>query len=230
MPSNNKKHWHWEARSSQSGHNQSTMLELELEDNIVVLILLAALQWQIAKNSDNSLPSFNDPTSMFCSSAEPGIETEAYLRRLVNFTQCSRGAFVTALVYIARISDDYKLLAPNIFNIHRLLITSVMISAKLLDDRQNSIHHYARVGGIVSAMELRRLELQMLKFLDFRCIVNVEEYEQVITVAFTRCTPAFQPRSRRIESITNEEFRMLAQGTSNSGDEGNNTERSKRKN
>eukprot|EP00171_Calliarthron_tuberculosum_P002381 IDg2381t1 len=65
---------------------------------------------------------------------------------------------------------------PSQFNIHRLLITAVMISAKLFDNAWFSNNHYAKVGGLTSIEEMNRLELEMLKLLEFRVHVSLPEF------------------------------------------------------
>lgn len=184
---------YWETRSTE-------ICEYELENGSLVLLLLAMLKWQIDVNVDLPLPTWKDPISMFCASSEPGIDTESYLKRMVKYTNCSRGAFIAALVYLKRIAEKCKLLAPTIYNMHRLLTTSVMIAAKILDDRQYITGHYARVGGLASAKELNRLELQMMKLLDFRVLVFAGEYECIIYKATTRCIPVLQPKLQGFEA------------------------------
>ncbi|KAI9099134.1 hypothetical protein K1719_024901 [Acacia pycnantha] len=61
----------------------------------------------------------------------------------------------------------------TLFNVHRLLITTVMVAAKFVDDGCYSNGHYARVGG-VSTAEMNRMELELLFSLDFRLFVTTE--------------------------------------------------------
>ena len=51
-------------------------------------------------------------------------------------------------------------------NIHRVLLSTVMISAKLLDDEPYNNHHWSVVGG-VSLQHLNELELYTLDLLNF---------------------------------------------------------------
>ncbi|KAG4189173.1 hypothetical protein ERO13_A08G210700v2 [Gossypium hirsutum] len=65
----------------------------------------------------------------------------------------------------------------RIFNVHRLLITSVMVAAKFMDDQHYNNAYYAKVGGI-SREEMNRLEMRFLFDLDFRLNVTTEVFNK----------------------------------------------------
>ncbi|CAN1246853.1 CYCP3-1 [Linum grandiflorum] len=60
-------------------------------------------------------------------------------------------------------------------NVHRLLITSIMLAAKFVDDAFFNNAYYARVGGI-STGELNKLEMKFLFSIDFRLQVNTSTF------------------------------------------------------
>ncbi|KAF9296589.1 hypothetical protein BGZ88_012335 [Linnemannia elongata] len=66
----------------------------------------------------------------------------------------------------------------NSFNIHRLLITSLMIAAKFTSDLFYSNARYAKVGGL-SLPELNQLELEFLFTSKFELNVKVDELQRV---------------------------------------------------
>ncbi|RVW25504.1 Cyclin-U1-1 [Vitis vinifera] len=57
-----------------------------------------------------------------------------------------------------------------------LLVTSVMVASKMLDDVHYNNAFYARVGGVSNA-ELNRLELELLFMLDFGVVVSSRVFE-----------------------------------------------------
>ena len=57
-------------------------------------------------------------------------------------------------------------------NVHRLLITSIMLASKFFDDVYYNNAYYARVGGI-SNSELNSLEMEFLKMSSFALFVQV---------------------------------------------------------
>lgn len=121
-------------------------------------------------------PISSDPESVFFSVSRPEIPTRDYIRRLVTYMQCSPAAFVVMLVYLDRIGRKTFRLQVTPFNMHRLLVTALTLACKTLDDRCFSNVHYAKVGGIPTFQEMNRLEVQFLKYLDYRLHVNVDTY------------------------------------------------------
>lgn len=148
----------------------------ELSDETVITLVFVFIRKQLFANSHLEMPSWEDSLSVYFSVSQPDIETQMYVRRLVQYGHCSRSAFICAIVYLDRLRQTNSMLALTHFNLHRLYITAIMIAAKTLDDRCYSNAHYARVGGISTVQELNRLELNMLYLLKFRTYVTLEEY------------------------------------------------------
>lgn len=65
----------------------------------------------------------------------PSISVPKYLERIYKYTSCSPSCFVVGYVYIDRLLHKYpdSLLLVSL-NVHRLLVTSVMLASKMLDD------------------------------------------------------------------------------------------------
>jgi hypothetical protein len=63
----------------------------------------------------------------------------------------------------------------SIHNIHRLLLSALLTTAKLTDDFFFNNHVYATLGGI-SLEELNRLEREFLQILDYRTVIEVDEF------------------------------------------------------
>jgi len=67
---------------------------------------------------------------------------------IFNFMGCSLTAYIYSLIIINKIlveHIDFKLTEKNI---HRVLFTSIVISAKFVDDRFYKNKYYASVGGV----------------------------------------------------------------------------------
>ncbi|KAG4951466.1 hypothetical protein JHK85_045333 [Glycine max] len=58
----------------------------------------------------------------------------SYLERIFKYANCNPSCFVVAYVYLDRFTQRQPSLPINTFNVHRLLITSVMVAAKFMDD------------------------------------------------------------------------------------------------
>lgn len=54
-----------------------------------------------------------------------------------------------------------------------------MIACKSADELSFSSRYYAKVGGIPTAKEMNRLELQFLKYVDFNVLVDTDGFVQM---------------------------------------------------
>lgn len=106
----------------------------------------------------------------------PSISIGKYLERLYKYTNCSPSCFVVGYVYMDRLLHKHPEMLISSLNVHRLLVTSLLIASKMLDDVQYNNAFYARIGG-VSNMELNRLELELLFLLDFEVMVSSPVFE-----------------------------------------------------
>lgn len=118
---------------------------------------------------------FPEKIKMFYSSFKQPFELEFYVRRLVQYTNCSASAFVIAMVYLDRLQQLTPGLRLTYMNCHRLLMTALCLSAKFLDDEVYSNAYYARVGGLQTA-ELNKLETVMLDMLGWKLSVSPDTY------------------------------------------------------
>ncbi|XVF13359.1 hypothetical protein REPUB_Repub08aG0201600 [Reevesia pubescens] len=106
----------------------------------------------------------------------PNISIPKYLERIYKYTNCSPSCFVVGYVYMDRLAHKHPDSLVISLNVHRLLVTSVMVASKILDDEHYNNAFYARVGG-VSNTELNRLELELLSLLDFGVTVSSRVFE-----------------------------------------------------
>ncbi|XVE49766.1 hypothetical protein DITRI_Ditri01bG0107800 [Diplodiscus trichospermus] len=106
----------------------------------------------------------------------PNISIPKYLERIYKYTNCSPSCFVVGYVYIDRLAHKHPDSLVVSLNVHRLLVTSVMVASKILDDAHYNNAFYARVGGMSNA-ELNRLELELLFLLDFGVTVSSRVFE-----------------------------------------------------
>ncbi|GLT88665.1 hypothetical protein SLE2022_066810 [Rubroshorea leprosula] len=106
----------------------------------------------------------------------PNITLPKYLERIYKYTNCSPSCFVVGYVYIDRLAHRHPDSLVISLNVHRLLVTSVLVASKMLDDVHYNNAFYARVGGVSNA-ELNRLELELLFLLDFGVTVSSPVFE-----------------------------------------------------
>lgn len=133
--------------------------------------------------SSSTCPSFPDPSDpaalFFSPDKQITFTLNFYCKRLLAYTCCSKSCFVIAVLYLVRLAKRCPIFELNEYNVHRLICTSVVLSAKWLDDVSYSNAHYAKVGGIQSAAEMSKLEEHMLRALDYRVFITKENFEEV---------------------------------------------------
>nr|XP_043610485.1 cyclin-U4-1-like [Erigeron canadensis] len=148
------------------------MAELECPKVMNNLIsYLSSLLDRIAESNDNN-PGFHEQKiSAFHGLTRPTISIQSYLERIFKYANCSPSCYVVAYVYLDRFTQQQPAVSINSFNVHRLLITSVMIAAKFMDDMYYNNAYYAKVGGITTK-EINFLEVDFLFGLGFQLNVN----------------------------------------------------------
>jgi len=114
------------------------------------------------------------PATRFNALRLPQITIKAYLKRIAKFSHCSEECFVLALIYIDRIIRSQDFLV-NSYNVHRLVIASVMVAAKFFDDQYFNNPQYGLIGG-VSSQEINQLEIEFLFMINFELFVDKKLY------------------------------------------------------
>ncbi|XP_062087156.1 cyclin-U4-1-like [Humulus lupulus] len=149
------------------------MAELDTSDALMprVLTFLSSLLERVAESNDLNRRFDSQKISIFHGLTRPTISIHSYLQRIFKYANCSPSCFVVAYVYLDRFTQSQPLLPINSFNVHRLLITSVMVSAKFMDDLYYNNAYYAKVGGINTA-EMNLLEVDFLFGLSFQLNVT----------------------------------------------------------
>jgi hypothetical protein len=108
----------------------------------VLAVLASVLERLVARNeqfANSSSPSqqvvFNPKKlTIFHGLRAPGISIAKYLERIFKYTSCSPSCFVVGYVFIDRLIHRQPDLLVTSLNVHRLLVTSVMVATKMLDD------------------------------------------------------------------------------------------------
>ncbi|KAG0194413.1 hypothetical protein DFQ28_011214, partial [Apophysomyces sp. BC1034] len=154
----------------------------------VTIKIVANLIDTILKTNDR-IP--NQHISHFHSRAVPDITIEAYLTRILKFTPFSNEVLLCLLVYFDRIAKRDKHFTICSLNIHRLLITSIVIASKFTSDVYYANRRYAKVGGI-ALHELNKLEMEFLFLCNFKLLVRLEDLQsygnQLLTHSLTQPT------------------------------------------
>ncbi|KAL6888580.1 hypothetical protein ACP4OV_009606 [Aristida adscensionis] len=166
-----------------------------------VVAVLAGLLERAAERGDaeasagGGAPGASASSSAFRGRTRPGIAVRRYAERIYRYAGCSPACFVVAYVYLDRLAQrrqeehggggaenadgeaeaDAAAVGVDSYSVHRLLITSVMVAAKFMDDIHYNNAYFARVGG-VEVPEMNGLELELLFALRFRLNVTPDTF------------------------------------------------------
>ncbi|PIN14577.1 Cyclin [Handroanthus impetiginosus] len=143
-----------------------------------VLSLLSTFLERSVQKNERMLETSQtkDVITIFHGLRAPSLSIQQYIDRIFKYSCCSPSCFVIAHIHVDRFIQRTNLCLTTL-NIHRLLITSVMVAAKFMDDAFFNNAYYARVGGISTA-ELNKLEMKFLFGVDFRLHVTVQTFKK----------------------------------------------------
>lgn len=171
------------------GGNKKMLSEPSADPSLVSSV--AALLQQLA--AQNKSEGCGAPC--FLSATEPVISVPDYMERLARFFQCSRECFVLALIYIDRLLQSNSHIWLCSLNVHRLVVTALMVAVKFADDTFYSNAYYAKVGGL-PLREMNHLEATLLRMLHFRLHVLPWEFHKYLKLIME--SPFSAARSRAI--------------------------------
>ncbi|SAM08749.1 hypothetical protein [Absidia glauca] len=120
--------------------------------------------------------------TLFHARSIPSIDIYSYLSRILKYCPCANECFLSLLVYFDRMSKNALALTGQPFtidsyNIHRLIISGVMVSSKFFSDIFYTNTRYAKVGGL-PVSELNRLELEFLQLNGYNISVSINELQR----------------------------------------------------
>ncbi|KAI8319744.1 cyclin-related 2, partial [Martensiomyces pterosporus] len=141
--------------------------------------MAALIDSVIAANHLTIGPTVSDITP-FHSRAVPGISVHDYLERVAKFVCLENDTLIAILVYldrITRVQSHRPALAPSPYNIHRLLITAIVVAHKFNSDIFFNNARYSKVGGVPLA-EMNQLELEMLFLVRFDLKIDADELQR----------------------------------------------------
>jgi len=137
--------------------------------------VLADVLARLCERNDHFIQS-KTAVTRFHALRPPQITIKSYLERIAKYSSCSEECFVLALIYIDRVIRKNERFLVNSLNVHRLLITTIMLGAKFFDDQYFNNKYFGKVGG-VSRREMNLLEIEFLFMINFDLFVETELYK-----------------------------------------------------
>jgi len=133
--------------------------------------ILKRLSWQ-----NDVICEFENIHSSFCSPGVFPLTIKQYIMRIAFYTGCSEESLIFSFIYIDRLGAWDSRFMVTSYNVHRLVLTSVLVAAKFHDDIHFKNSYWANVGGI-SFKEMNRLEVIFLHELKFDLRVGKTLYD-----------------------------------------------------
>ncbi len=159
---------------SSAAYPLSAMNKLpEERSRVLVRTLACVLQKLTDVNRKLETPA-SQLITKFHASRPPSISVANYLERINKYAACSSECLVLALIYIDRLIQQSNFALTSL-NIHRVLITAIMLAAKFFDDQYFNNLYYAKVGG-VPCKEINSLEVEFLFLTNFSLHVTEDVF------------------------------------------------------
>ena len=98
------------------------------------------------------------------------------MRRIHKYASCSNECFILALIYIDRLIQRNNFVLTEL-NVHRVVITAILLAAKFFDDAYYNNAYYSKVGGVLVS-EMNGLEVDFLFRINFSLHVTPELFEK----------------------------------------------------
>mmetsp|Transcript_5568 Transcript_5568/g.10756 ORF Transcript_5568/g.10756 Transcript_5568/m.10756 type:complete len:564 (+) Transcript_5568:464-2155(+) len=146
----------------------------EAEGQAIVQVLAVVLERLVSANSH--LAASQQEETKFHALRAPAIGILQYLERIHKYASCSKECFILALIYIDRLIQQNNFLLTDL-NVHRVVITAVLLAAKFFDDAYYNNAYYAKVGGVLVS-EMNTLECEFLFKIDFSLRVVPEVFDK----------------------------------------------------
>ncbi|XP_047318264.1 cyclin-U2-1-like [Impatiens glandulifera] len=153
---------------------------------LVISVLASLIERTMARNQriikNSSWPSpailfnRNARTRIFDCNETPDMTIQSYLERIFRYTKAAPPVYVVAYVYIDRFCQFQPEFRINPRNVHRFLITTIMVASKYVEDMNYRNSYYAKVGGFTTK-EMNNLEFDFLFLMGFKLHVNVSVFE-----------------------------------------------------
>lgn len=107
-----------------------------------VVSLISSLLQRVADHNDAAAASSSSrgpkkitvTASAFEGTSKPVISVRSYLERIFRYANCSSSCYVAAYIYLDRFLRRSPSVAVDSFNVHRFIITSILVAVKFMDD------------------------------------------------------------------------------------------------
>ena len=147
-----------------------TREDMKIKEERIVLQKISDLLTGICDENNKEINFISNQLKCFYSRNIPLISVRDYLEHLYKYTKINSSTIVLILIYIDRICNISKC-KLSYYNIHKLILGSMILAIKYNEDEYYSLKFYAKIGG-VSLSEICNLEYSFLSLIDFNLYIK----------------------------------------------------------
>ena len=169
--------------------NSTTAFEIDFEelkefnDEIIndelkgKILFISSLFEKLIENNTSKLNNSIFNLKIFETEEIPTISINKYIERIVKYTNCEENTLILSLIYLDKIC--LKNIKLTVYNIHKFVFSSILVSIKFNEDKIYKNDYYAYIAG-VSLKELNLMEDNFLQILDYQVFVNKNIFNKYI--------------------------------------------------
>ena len=177
--------------SSSSNNNKDTIesskdnkleySEKELQEIInfeeIINFISSKISSIIAKNKKNKKKQSKGVEELLYSKKIPNLSLKKFLIRIVKYTEAENNTIIVAYLYIMKLIEKENFII-SINNIYRLLLGSVVLAKKVMEDIFFQNSYYCEIGGL-TLQELNSIEFSLFVRLNFEVNLKKEDVDNV---------------------------------------------------
>ena len=118
---------------------------------------------------------FQKKKSIFNCNFIPNLSLYNYIYRIQKYSEVEDNTLILALIYIDRICCNNFII--NYYNIHKILLVSVVFAIKYNEDNYYTNSYYSKIGGI-KINEFNALEKEFASIIDFQFYVKKSLFDK----------------------------------------------------
>ena len=147
-----------------------------MKEELKVIEKISYLLTDICNETKKDINLFCKPLKCFYSRIIPLISIKDYLEHIYKYTKINSSTIILILIYIDRICNIHKC-KLSYYNIHKLILGSMIIAIKYNEDENYSLKFYAKIGGVTLA-EICSLEYNFLSLINYKLFVNEDLFNK----------------------------------------------------
>ena len=141
------------------------------------ILFISSLFEKLIENNTSKLNNSIFNLKIFETEEIPTISINKYIERIVKYTNCEENTLILSLIYLDKIC--LKNIKLTVYNIHKFVFSSILVSIKFNEDKIYKNDYYAYIAG-VSLKELNLMEDNFLQILDYQVFVNKNIFNKYI--------------------------------------------------